>query len=63
MYWIQYFCPREAPFWQDLTEGLIFKTRREFPSLEGAKMVCNSLLYRFHSARVIDPSGRPVYQI
>lgn len=63
MYRIQYFCPREAPYWQDLTEGLLWKTRREFPSLQGAKMVCNSLLWQFHSARVIDPRGQIVYQV
>lgn len=63
MYRVQYFCPRQAPYWQDFTEGLIWKTPRIFPSFGSAQQACNALLYDYHAARVIDPSGRVVYQI
>jgi hypothetical protein len=63
VYRVQYFCPRQAPFWQDLTTGLIFKTPQTFPDLTSAQMVCNSLVWQYHSARVLDPSGRVVYQV
>lgn len=63
MYRVQYFCPREAPFWQDLREGIIWKTPRTFPDLGSAQTVCNGLLWQYHSARVIDPYGQVVYQI
>jgi len=64
MYRVQYYCPRSGnPNWQDLTEGWIWKTPQIFPNQGSAEQVCNGLLYQFHSARVIDPSGRVVYQI
>lgn len=63
MFRIQYYCPREAPFWQDLTEGLIFKTPVQFPTLEAAIPRCSSLVWQYHSARVIDPYGRVAYQV
>jgi len=64
MYRIQFFCPRSGnPNWQDLTEGLIFKTPRVFPSFQNAQTVCHSLVWQYHSARVIDPYGHVVYQI
>ena len=64
MYRIQYLCPRSGnPNWQDLTEGFIFKTPQSFPDFGSAQQACNGLLYRFHSARVIDPFGNVVYQI
>jgi hypothetical protein len=64
MYRIEYFCPRSGIHnWQVLTSGWIWKTPEEFPSFEAAAMTCNSLLWRYHSARVIDPSGNVVYQV
>ena len=63
MFRIQYFCPRQAPIWQFLTEGLILKTPRQFPTVQAAAMICDSLIWQYHSARVIDPAGRPVYQV
>ena len=63
MYRVQYYCPRQAPFWQDLKEGLIFKTPRLFPNQTSAQTVCNSLVWQYHSARVIDSYGQVVYQI
>jgi len=63
MYTVQYFCPRETPYWQDLSEGMIWKTPRTFPSFQGAQMACNSLLWQYHGARVIDPNGHVVYQV
>lgn len=64
MYRVQYYCPRQAPIWQDLTEPflLIFRSPRTFSTLGDAQSTANSLIWQFHSARVIDPSGRVVYQ-
>jgi hypothetical protein len=63
MFTIQYFCPRQAPYWQSLTEGLIWKTPRQFSTFESAVAECNSLLWKYHSARVLDQAGNPVYQV
>ena len=64
MYRVQYLCPRSGnPNWQDLTEGIFWKTPRMFGNPGDAQMVCNSLVWQYHSARVIDPYGQVVYQI
>lgn len=63
MYRIHYYCPREAPFWQEYKEGLFFKTPAVFSDLQRAIQVCDSLVWRYHGARVIDPSGRVAYSI
>lgn len=63
MYRVQYYCVREGPIWQEYKEGLIFKTPRTFADFAGAQMLCNSLIWRYHSARVIDPSGQIIYQV
>ena len=64
MYRIQYFCPRSGnPNWQDLTEGLIWKTPRMFQGFQQAQQTCNGLLWQYHSARVIDPQGNVVYSV
>lgn len=65
MYRVQYFCPREAPTWQDLTEAflIVFRSPAVYPSFAQAQESANSLLWRYHSARVIDPAGRVVYQV
>ena len=64
MYRVQYLCPRSGnPNWQDLTEGLFWQTTRMFSNPGDAQMVCNSLVWQYHSARVIDPYGQVVYQI
>ena len=64
MYRIQFFCPRSGnPNWQDLTEGLIWKTPQMFPSLGIAQQACNGLIFRYHAARVIDPQGNIVYSV
>lgn len=63
MYRVQYYCPTEAPYWQDLTEGLLWKTPRQFPSRQSAESVCNSLIWRYHGGRVLDPWGMEVYRV
>jgi hypothetical protein len=64
MYRIQFFCPRSGnPNWQDLTEGLFWKTPRMFSDPGSAQGVCDSLLWQYHSARVIDPQGIVCYQV
>jgi hypothetical protein len=64
MYRVQYLCPRSGnPNWQDVTDGWIWKTPQEFQSFEAARMTCNSLLWRYHAARVIDSVGNVVYEV
>jgi len=63
MYRVQYLCPRSGnPNWQNLTEGWIWQTPRTFASFPAAQMACDSLIWQYHAARVIDPSGQVVYQ-
>ena len=65
MYRVQYFCPRQSPYWQDLTESvlLIFRRPQTFQTFEEAQRACNGLLWQFHGARVIDEAGQEVYRI
>jgi len=63
MFTIQYYCPKEAPIWQQLTEGWIFKTPRRFADFGSAQDACNDLMWKYHSARVINPNGQVVYQL
>lgn len=65
MYRVQYYCPRQSPDWQDLTEPflLIFRTPSTFRTFTEAQRACNTLLWQFHAARVLDPAGRPIYQV
>ena len=65
MYRVQYLCPRQGPQWQDLTEAflLIFRQPSTFPDLSTAQSAANGLIWQYHSARVIDPYGRIVYQV
>jgi hypothetical protein len=60
---IEYLCPRQANFWQPYREGIIFKTVKYFGDFQSAEMVCNSLIWQYHSAHVLDASGRVVYQV
>lgn len=63
MYRLLYYCPREAPYWQEYKEGILFKTPVLFNDLQSAIRKCDSLMWKYHSARVIDPSGQVVYSI
>lgn len=58
---VEFYCPRQAPIWQPLTEGFIFKTLKIFPTLDDAQAACNGLVWQYHSARVIDASGNQCY--
>ena len=61
---IEFFCPRSGnPNWQAYREGLIFKTVRVFMDFNEARMLCDSLVWQYHSAHVLDASGRVIYQI
>lgn len=60
---IEYFCPREAPYWQTYKQGLIFKTVAQFPIFETAQARCDRMLWAYHSARVVDAAGNVVYQV
>jgi hypothetical protein len=63
MYRVQFFCPLQSPYWQMLTEGLIWKTPRFFGSPQAAATVADSLIWKYHSARVIDAGGNVIYAI
>jgi hypothetical protein len=56
MYRVQFFCPRQSPNWQEWPHGA-------YRELGQAVAAANQLIWQFHSARVIDPWGRSVYQV
>ena len=60
---VEYLCPRQAPYWQPYREGLFFKTVRFFPDLQTAQMLCNSLIWQYHSSRVVDSNGSIFYEV
>lgn len=61
MYRVEYYCPRKAPTWKPLTGFLGIP--RTFPTFESAQSTADSLIWQYHSARVIDPFGQIVYQV
>ena len=54
MYRVQYYCPRQSPYWQG--NGVA-------PTLQQAITLAQIVKPPLGSARVIDPYGRVVYQI
>jgi hypothetical protein len=54
VYRVEYFCPRQAPYWQG---------KGQMPTLQGAIALAQVVKPPQGSARVIDPYGRVVYQI
>lgn len=60
---IEFYCPRQSPFWQPFTEGLFFKTIKTFRTLEESQAVCNTLVWAYHAARVIDAAGIQRYSV
>lgn len=54
MYTVQYFCPRQSPYWQGNGQA---------PSFPAAVNLALMLKPPHGSARVIDPWGRVVYEI
>ena len=61
MYRVEYFCPRQSQEWQPL-RGFLW-SQKTFLDLDSAIAACDSLVWQYHSARVIDPWGNVVYQI
>lgn len=53
MYRVEYYCPREAPYWQPYGTG----------DFTAAMQTCKRLVFQYHSARVIDPMGNVIYQV
>ena len=51
---VEYFCIREGAIWRPF---------RWFPSFDAAQMVCDGLVWQYHSARVLDANGNLMYQI
>ena len=62
MFRVEFFCPRQDPNrWQTLRGFLgIPKT---FGNQGQAQAAADSLIFQYHSARVVDPWGNVVYQI
>lgn len=64
MYRVEFYCPRSGRFyWQPLRGGFLNLMPQTFSSLEAAVMTAESLLWRYHSTRVLDPAGNVVYQV
>jgi len=66
VYRVEFYCPRSGKlFWQPLTSTLLlfFTQPRQFPDQQSACQVADSLIWQYHSARVIDPWGNVVYQV
>jgi len=61
MFGVQYLCPRIGPGWRWLTG--FFGSPKQFGSLEEAAGACNGLIWQYHSARVVGPSGEILYQV
>jgi hypothetical protein len=60
MYRVQFFCPRQSPYWQDLSG---FFGPEVYPHWDGAVAACNRLLWQYHSARVLDQNGEELYRV
>ena len=64
MYRVEFYCPRSGRlYWQPLRGGFLNLMPQTFPRLESAAAAANGLVWRYHSARVVDSSGQVVYQI
>jgi hypothetical protein len=64
MYRVEYYCPRSGRlYWQPLRGGFLNLMPQSFPSFEAAVQTANSLMWRYHSTRVVDPTGQVVYQV
>lgn len=60
---IEYYCPLQSQFWQPYREGVFLKTIVYFNDFPHARAVCNSLLWHYHSARVVDSQANIVYTV
>lgn len=64
MYRVEYYCPRSGRlYWQPLRGGFLSLMPQTFQTFEAAEQAANGLLWRYHSARVLDPYGQVVYQV
>jgi len=60
---VEYYCPRQAPYWQRFGTGLFSPQGKAFPSFDLAAAQANALIWQYHSARVIDVYGNVQYQV
>lgn len=61
MFRVQFYCPIQSPYWQDVTG---FFGINVYPEWDGAVSVCNGLLWDYHSSRVVDHStGQELYRV
>ena len=55
MFWVEYYCPRQGPFWQ--------RGKNPLPQLEQAIQFAMFLKPPAGSARVLDPTGNVVWEL
>jgi hypothetical protein len=55
MYWVEYYCPRQSPFWQRAIQA--------YPDFNFACMQAQIMKPPRGSARVVDSFGRVLYSI
>jgi len=62
VYRVQYYCPRSGKMYWQLLTGFLGMPKT-FGSYGEAQQACNSLIWQYHSARVIDGAGNVLYQV
>ena len=62
MFRVQFLCPLQSREWQTLN-GFLGLFPREYASLAEAAAEADGLIWRYHSARVVNAVGRIVYQV
>jgi len=60
MFRVQYFCPIEGPEWKDV-KGWLFPVW--FDTQGQAERAADSLIFKYHSARVLNRRGEVVYTV
>ncbi len=64
MYRVEFYCPRSGRlYWQPLRGGFLGLMPQSFPTFDAAVAACNGLMWKYHSARVVDAAGNLVYQV
>lgn len=58
---VEYYCPREANIWQ-IERGFLGSVKT-FGDQVTAQFRADSLIWKYHSARVVDAYGNVVYQV
>ena len=63
-FYIEYYCYREQPvMWRRFGRGLFSPLGRSYRDFGAATAAADALIWRYHSARVVDVLGNPLYQV